>query len=189
MAEKVSPASVASFREREALDAFVAGDAVFLRSWPYVYGVLEQAGFTPEKFGVAPLPAASAGGRSAGCLGGWNLMINTSSSKSERDAAWKLIRYLTAPAQQKRQARESGLLPVLRDLYDDPDLVQDIPMIALGKQVFDSQLHSRPMSPFYSEISSSMARAFNRTLKGELTGTEATEMMEAEIRAIVVRNR
>jgi len=189
VAEKVSPAAVASFREREALDAFVAGDAVFFRSWPYVYGALRQAGFTPDQFGVAPLPAASAGGRSASCLGGWNLMINASSSKSERDAAWKLIRYLTAPAQQKRQAREAGLLPILLDLYEDPDLVKEVPVIGLGKEVLTSRLHARPISPFYSEMSARIARAFNRTLKGELTGAEAAQILDKELRAIVRRNR
>jgi len=189
VAEKVSPAAVASFREREALDAFVAGDAIFLRSWPYVYGALRQAGFTPDQFGVAPLPAASAGGRSASCLGGWNLMINASSSKSERDAAWKLIRYLTAPAQQKRQAREAGLLPILLDLYEDPDLVKEVPVIGLGKQVLTSRLHARPISPFYSEMSARIARAFNQTLKGELTGAEAAQILDKELRAIVRRNR
>jgi multiple sugar transport system substrate-binding protein len=189
VAEKVSPAAVASFREREALDAFVAGDSVFLRSWPYVYGALRQAGFTPDQFGVAPLPAASAGGRSASCLGGWNLMINASSSKSERDAAWKLIRYLTAAAQQKRQAREAGLLPILRGLYDDPDLVKEVPVIGLGKQVLTSQLHARPISPFYSEMSARIARAFNQTLKGELTGAKAAQILDKELKAIVLRNR
>jgi len=189
VAEKVSPAAVASFREREALDAFVAGDSVFLRSWPYVYGALRQAGFTPDQFGVAPLPAASAGGRSASCLGGWNLMINASSSKSERDAAWKLIRYLTAAAQQKRQAREAGLLPILRGLYDDPDLVKEVPVIGLGKQVLTSRLHARPMSPFYSEMSARIARAFNQTLKGELTGAKAAQILDKELKAIVLRNR
>jgi len=189
VAEKVSPAAVASFREREALDAFVAGDSVFLRSWPYVYGALRQAGFTPDQFGVAPLPAASAGGRSASCLGGWNLMINASSSKSERDAAWKLIRYLTAAAQQKRQAREAGLLPILRGLYDDPDLVKEVPVIGLGKQVLTSRLHARPISPFYSEMSARIARAFNQTLKGELTGAKAAQTLDKELKAIVLRNR
>ncbi|MGB5523157.1 MAG: ABC transporter substrate-binding protein [Polyangiales bacterium] len=187
--DKVSPLAVASFREREALDAFVAGDAVFLRSWPYVYTALQQAGVTLDQFGVAPLPAASAGGRSASCLGGWNLMINARSSKSERDAAWKLIRYLTAAAQQKRQAREAGLLPVLRNLYEDSELVKEVPMIGLGKQVLTSRLHARPISPFYSEMSARIARAFNRTLKGELTGAEAAQILDKELRAIVRRNR
>ena len=159
-----------------------------MRRWPYVYGVLRQAGFTSDQFGVAPLPAASEGGRSASCLGGWNLMISASSTDAEQDAAWVVIRYLTATAQQKRQALEAGLLPILEDLYDDPDLVNEIPMIALGKQFFASQLRSRPRSPFYSEVSSSIARAFNRTLKGELSGAEAAAIMESEIRPIAVRN-
>ena len=189
VAEEVSPEAVAGFREREALDAFAKGDAVFLRSWPYVYASLQKAGLGAEQVGVAPLPAGSAGGRSVSCLGGWNLMINARSSKSERDAAWKLIRYLTAEAQQRRQAREAGLLPILRSLYDEPDLVKEVPVIGLGKQVLTSQLRTRPMSPFYSEMSAQIARAFNRTLKGELTGAEAAQILEAELRAIVRRNR
>ena len=189
VADKVSPEAVASFREKEALDAFVSGDAVFLRSWPYVYASLRQAGFTLDQLGVAPLPAASTGGRSASCLGGWNLMINASSSKSERDATWKLIRYLTSAPQQKRQAREAGLLPILRALYNDADLVKRVPVMALGNEVLTSQLRARPMSPFYSEVSARVARAFNQTLKGELTGAEAAQRLDKELRAIVRRNR
>lgn len=189
VAERVSPAAVASFREKESLDIFVAGDAVFLRSWPYALGVLRRAGFQPDQLGVAPLPAASNGGRSASCLGGWNLMINASSSKSERDAAWQLIRYLTAPSQQERQARDAALLPILRSLYEDPDLVEEVPVVGLGKQVLTSRLHARPMSPFYSQMSARIARAFNRTLKGELTGAEAAQALDKDLRAIVLRNR
>ena len=81
------------------------------------------------------------------------------------------------------------MLPVLRHLYEDPDLVRDVPVIGLGKQVLTSQLHARPMSPFYSEMSASIARVFSRTLKGELTGAEAASVLEKEIRAIVRRNR
>jgi hypothetical protein len=78
---------------------------------------------------------------------------------------------------------------VLEASYDDPDLISRVPVIALGKQIFTSQLHARPMSPFYNEISASLASAFNRTLKGELTGTQAAALLEKEIRAIAVRNR
>ncbi len=189
VADQIAPAAVTDFREREALDAFLAGDAVFLRSWPYVYGALREAGFTSDQFGVAPLPAAAAGGRSASCLGGWNLMINAGSGTPERDAAWKLIRYLTDPAQQERQAREAGLLPILGTLYEDEMLVGDVPVIGLGKEVFTSRLYARPTSPFYSEISASIARAFNRTLTGDLTGAEAAQTLDRELQAIVQRNR
>lgn len=190
VADGVSPEAVTTFHEQEALDAFVAGDAVFLRSWPYVYTALQQAGFTTDQFGVAPLPAASTpGGRSASCLGGWNLMINASSSRSEREAAWKLIRFLTAPAQQASQAREAARLPVLRELYDDPALAKQVPLIGLANEVLTSRLHARPISPFYGEISAKIATAFNQTLQGKLTGAQATEQLEKELRAIVRRNR
>jgi len=189
IAAGVSPAAVTNFREQESLDAFLAGDAVFLRSWPYADGYLRRGGFTEEQFGVASLPAAVSGGRSASCLGGWNLMINASSSQAEQEAAWTLLRYLIDPAQQRLQARQAGLLPVLEALYDDADLVGEMPILALGKEVFDEQLHSRPLSPFYSEVSASIASAFHRILLGELTGSGAAQLLEKELRAIVIRNR
>jgi multiple sugar transport system substrate-binding protein len=189
IADGVSPAAVTSFREQESLDAFVAGEAVFLRSWPYADGYLRRAGFTEDQFGVAPLPAASSGGRSASCLGGWNLMINASSGEEEQEAAWTLIRYLTDPVQQRLQALQAGLLPILEALYDDADLIGEMPIVGLGKEVFDEQLRARPLSPFYSEVSASIASAFHRTLLGEVTGSEAAQLLEKELRAIVIRNR
>ena len=188
VSENVAPTAVADFREQEALDAFVAGDAVFLRSWPYAFNALLQAGFTMDQIGVAPLPAMAEGGASASCLGGWNLMINVNSSKAQKDAAWQLIRYLTTPRQQQRQAREAGLLPIVEALYEDAELVDSVPVIAMGKQVLTSQLRTRPMSPFYNEISSSIAGVFNRTLQGELTGEEAAAILDKELRPIVARN-
>ncbi|NNK62245.1 MAG: ABC transporter substrate-binding protein [Gemmatimonadetes bacterium] len=184
----VSPAEVVDFREEQALDAFASGDAVFLRGWPYAYRVLRDAGFEPDQIGVAPLPAA-AGGESASCLGGFNLMVNSRSTDAEQEAAWTLLRYLASPLQQRRQALEAGLLPVLGDLYDDPELVAEVPVLGVGKAVFESQLHTRPMSPFYNLVSERIAAAFGRTLRGELTGAQAAELLEDELRAIVVRNR
>ena len=188
IADGVSPVDVADFREEEAFAAFAAGEAVFLRSWPGTYGDLRQAGFEPDQIGVAPLPAVP-GGESASCLGGWNLMLNSNSTEAEKNAAWTLIRYLTAPLQQRRQALEAGLLPVLGDLYDDQELASEIPAIGVGKAVFESQLRARPMSPVYSAVSERIAAAFGRTLRGELTGAEATRLLEEELQGLVVRNR
>jgi len=63
------------------------------------------------------------------------------------------------------------------------------PVIGLGKQVLTSRMHARPISPFYSAMSAKIARAFNQTLKGKLTGAEAAQILEKELRAIVRRNR
>jgi trehalose/maltose transport system substrate-binding protein len=116
-------------------------------------------------------------------------MVNASSSRSERSVAWKFIRYLTAAEQQKRQAREAGMLPVLAALYDDAVLADEVPMIGLSKSVFTSQLRARPSSPVYSEMSAIIARVFNETLRGKLDGKEAADTLQKELSAIIVRNR
>ena len=81
------------------------------------------------------------------------------------------------------------MLPILRALYDDANLVKEVPVMALGNEVLTSKLHARPISPFYSEVSKKVARAFNQTLKGKLTGAEAAQRLDKELRAIVRRNR
>lgn len=188
VADGIAPPEVANFREAEALDVFRSGDAVFLRSWPYALRVLRGAGFTGEEVGVAPLPAAE-GGERASALGGWNLMINASSSDARREAAWTLIRYLTDPARQRSLVVDAGLLPVLRPLYGEADLQEANPVMGVGTDVFATQLHERPVTPFYGELSDRIASAFNRTLRGELTGAEAAALLEEQIRALVLRNR
>ena len=45
------------------------------------------------------------------------------------------------------------------------------------------------MSPVYSAVSERIAAAFGRTLRGELTGAEATRLLEEELQGLVVRNR
>lgn len=189
IADGVSPVAVTDFREKEALDAFLAGDAVFLRSWPYVQGMLQSSGLSKEQVGVSALPATSTEHVGYSCLGGWNLMVNARAGKEEQAAAWELIRYMTAPAQQKRQAMEAALLPIMKSLYEDPEILSGSPVAALGKETMSTRLRVRPMSPFYAQLSAQVANAFHRVLKGEITGREAVEILDQELRATVMRNR
>lgn len=189
IAEGVTPAEVTDFREREALDVFLAGDAVFLRSWPYVQGRLKGSRLSGAQVGVSWLPAASSSQRGYSCLGGWNLMVSASASGAEREAAWELIRFLTAPSQQTRQGLEAGLLPVLGSLYENRELLRALPVAALARDEMSSRIRVRPKSPFYSELSAEIAGAFNQVLKGELSGGQAVAALDEDLRAIVVRNR
>ena len=187
--EGVAPAEVATYREQESLDVFLAGDAVFLRSWPYVQAALQESALSKAQVGVSWLPAASAGQAGYSCLGGWNLMIDARAGDDERAAAWEFIRYLTAPAQQKRQALQAGLLPVLESLYEDPEVLASVPIAALARGAMAARIRVRPRTPFYADLSAEIANAFNRVLKGELTGQEAVAALDKDLRAIVARNR
>lgn len=189
VADGIAPVQVAEFREREAVEAFMSGDAVFLRSWPYVQAMLEDGRLSSEQVGVSALPAASTEHVGYSCLGGWNLMVNSNADSDEQAAAWALIRYLTDPARQKRQALEAGLLPVTESLYEDPQILEALPVATLGRETMSSRLRVRPMSPFYPDVSARLASAFNKVLKGEMTGSEAVQSLDEDLRAIVMRNR
>lgn len=189
IADGVSPAEVAQWREKEAVDAFLSGEAVFLRSWPYVLGNLEGAGIERAMVGVAPLPALTADHAGTSCLGGFNLMLAASASEAEQEAAWELVQFLVAPEQQRQRALEAGLLPVHPALYGDASLLKDAPVVALAAEGVALHTRGRPMSPFYSEMSAQISSAFHRVLLGELTGAQAVDALDGELRAIANRNR
>ncbi len=191
VAEGYAPAQVTDFRELDALRVFLAGEAVFMRNWPYAYGILADAAqsrITPEQVGVAPLPAATEGHRRYSCLGGWNLMINARADRRKQEAAWTFIRFAVEAAQQKRRALDGGFLPSLRRLYDDPEILARVPVIAQGRQaVADARV--RLVSPYYMQMAPRIARAFNRVLRGDVDGAGAVRALQAELQTILRKNR
>ena len=141
-----------------------------------------------NQVGLAPIPSASPQHRRYTCLGGWNLMMNDRSSRAKKRAAWTFMRFATAAEQQRRRAREGGFLPTLRSLYDDENLLRAVPVMQLGREAIEDA-RRRPVSPFYMQMSPRLAQAYNRTLRGEITGAEAVQRLENELQTIVRRNR
>ena len=177
----VSPGEVASFRELESQEAFFAGDAVFLRGWPYMYALAGEGGAEvgPGQIGIAQIPVASEGNQSYSCLGGWNMYINAASDK--QDAAWEFIKFATAPEQQRFRALEGSFLPTLTELYDDRQILDEVPVIELGGDIIENNLRSRPASPAYSQLSRRMAVRFNDCLSGDLEPEQTVQTLQEEM--------
>ena len=186
VANGVAPEAVAQFREQECSDAFMSGQALFMRNWPFVFGLFGTEGVTlsPEQVGVAPIPTTREGGRSYGCLGGWNLMLSSSSGNEE--AAREFIRFASAPERQRQRAIDGGFLPTLAALYDDESLLEEVPVLSLGREAIDNA-RTRPVSPFYDAVSPRVSGAFNRVLRGEIDGREAARRLEREMQEILRR--
>lgn len=185
--DDVSPQRVADFREDESLDAFNAGDAVFLRGWPFMYQILGQEGrVNQDQVGIARLPVAEEGMRSYSCLGGWNMYINSESQNI--DAAWTFVKFMTAPEQQRFRALEGSFLPTIRELYEDQEILDQVPVIEQGGDVVVENARSRPITPYYSDISRRLARAFNASLRGEVEPAEAVGNLQTELENIVSRS-
>lgn len=183
--EGVAPAAVADFTETESGDAFLQGDAVFCRNWPYLYALSsdpEYSNVDPEQIGIAPLPVADAGDRSFSGLGGWQFMINSSSE--EEDAAYEFIEFATSAEQQRILAMEAAFLPTRKELYEDQELLDQVAVMALGKEALENA-RPRPLSPHYPDMSLRMAEQFNKSLTGATSPEQAVQTLQEELTSLV----
>lgn len=181
----ISPEEVTAYQEDQSQDAFFAGEAVFMRGWPFMYALADtpdsQVG--PEQVGLAPLPVESEGIQSFSCLGGWNMSINAASAN--QDAAWEFIKFATAPEQQRFRALEGSFLPTLRELYEDQEVLQNVPVIELGGDIIENNTRPRPVTPYYSRIAETLAEGFNANLRGDSDPSQTVSTLQEELRQVV----
>jgi multiple sugar transport system substrate-binding protein len=181
----VAPQSVLQYKEDEAHAAFLRGDSVFLRNWPYVYALVanpEESEIKPEQVGVSPIPVAG-DNRSYSTLGGWNFFINAASDMQEE--GWEFIRWMTAPEQLKTNALQGSKLPVRQSLYEDQEILDNVPVARLGKEAIVQNSTPRPVSPFYSDMSLELAKQFNAALAGDTSPDQAVNTLQSQLQQIV----
>jgi multiple sugar transport system substrate-binding protein len=182
----IAPVATGDYSTQESQAAFTNGDVIFMRNWPFVYGLLsnpDQSQVTPEQVGIAPIPVSGSGAQSFSGLGGWNFLINAA-SEDRIEEIWAFVEFMIAPEQQKTLALESTRLPTLKSLYEDEELLQKVPVASLGRESLENS-RPRPVSPYYSDMSLEMARQFNAALKGEEPVEQALETLQRELQAIV----
>lgn len=181
--KSITPAGVTTYGEEEARGVFQAGNAAFMRNWPYVWSLAQGADSRIRgKIGVAPLP--SGGSRSAAALGGWSLGVNTYST--QQAAAIDLVRTLTGPAEQKRRAIVGAYNPTLPALYKDPAVLKANPFFGSLYPVFTNAV-SRPSGSTgnkYNQVSQAFAGAVSEVLKGRSTGQAAVTALGTDLARI-----
>jgi multiple sugar transport system substrate-binding protein len=185
LAEGVAPQAVANYTETETLATFTNGDAVFCRNWPYMYAVLgdpKQSKVSQDQVGIAPLPVVNEGDPPTSGVGGWGFMISATSENKEE--AWKFVEFMISPETQRRFAERSTLLPPRLSLYEDERLLEEVPIMALGKEAIRNT-EPRPVTPFYQDMSLIMAETFNNSLKGDVSPEQAARELQEELQNIV----
>jgi trehalose/maltose transport system substrate-binding protein len=162
---KVTPRGVTSYKEDESNNAFVAGNAAFLRNWPYGYGIGQAAGSKIEgKFSVTTLPHG-AGGKSVGTVGGWQLGISKYSK--HKAAAIEFVRYMTSPAVERYNAINFTLVPTIVSVAKDKSVVKTNPY--LKPAIASVTRVTRPgkfLRTKYNEGSKDIYQAINQILNG-----------------------
>ena len=178
----ISPDGVLAYQEEESRGVWQTGNAVFMRNWPYAYG-LGNGDDSAVKglFDVTTLPTGGDNTTSAATLGGWNVAV--SKYGDEQEAAISLALYLAGPEAQKLRALNESALPTIIALYDDADIAAAQPIIPRWKDVF-LQAVPRPSAPTlgnYNEVSSLFWSAVHETLSGNGTAAENLELLEADL--------
>jgi multiple sugar transport system substrate-binding protein len=177
----VAPVAVSIYKEPETHATFLAGDAVFCRNWPYMYGLVEdpaQSSIKLDQVGIAAVPHAE-GDQSFSGLGGWNMYINRA-SRDKAEAAWEFMTFMASPEIARFRAIEGGFLPPLQNLYEDQSILEKVPVARFAKQALQTA-RPRPISPFYSDLSIAMAQKFARSVRGDMTPEVAAQNLAQEM--------
>lgn len=168
---RISPQDVLSWDEEPSRMPFTSGKAMFMRNWSYVYPIAQdpKASQVVDKVGVAPLPAF-AGGKSAACLGGYQLGVNANSK--QREAAIELLTWLSSPETQQRIALNFGLAPTRPTLFNDDKIKAEQPFMASLEKVFTGAT-ARPITPEYAKVTLALQSGISKAL---VSGNVQAEM-------------
>ncbi len=180
---KISPPNTfTEMKEEEVRLFFENGNALFERNWPYAWGLHERED-SPLKgnIGITILPK-SEGGTHAATLGGWHIGISKYSDNKEK--AWELVKFIVSYETQKELALDLGWNPGRSDIYNDPEVKDEMLHIEVLKEAFTNAT-ARPNLPYYTQTSEILQRYLNGALSGKLTPVEALEKSQREIEKIV----
>jgi multiple sugar transport system substrate-binding protein len=175
------PAAAITYQEEQGRQSFEAGKLLFLRNWPYVYGLAKTDGSSKVKndFAVAPLPGIN-GDPGASSLGGHDAAISVYSK--HKATAHDFVEFLESEETQKFFATKGSLAPVLSSLYDDPELLTQLPYLATLKTSIENAV-PRPISPFYPAVTKAVQDNAYAALKGTTSVDQALSDMQAAIKS------
>lgn len=182
----ISPQGVTAFQEEEARAIWHAGNAAFMRNWPYAYSrsqSVEDDSQVVDLFGIGPLPAGPDGSPAA-TLGGWQIAVSKYSANPDEAARFAL--FLTSEEGQKINALNDSLLPTIESLYSDDEILANTPFFADLFDVFTNAV-ARPSTitaPNYNQTSVAFFNAVHGVLTGETDAQTAVEELELDIEEI-----
>ncbi len=181
----ISPPGVVGFGEEDARGIWQAGNAAFMRNWPYAYSLgNSDDSVIKGQFDVSPLPAGDSGSGSA-TLGGWQLAVSRYSNNPAIAADVAL--YLASAEEQKIRAIEGSLNPTIMSLYSDADVLAASPFFGSLYDVFINAA-ARPSTataPKYNDTSTLFFQAVHSVLTGRSDAVTAFDELEADLEALL----
>jgi multiple sugar transport system substrate-binding protein len=176
------PKEAITYTEEEGRQAFQNGELLFLRNWPYVYGLAQTEGGSKvkNKFDVAPLPGMGSQVPGVSSLGGHNAGISVYSDN--KATARDFVQFMISEEQQKFFLEQGSLAPTLESIYSDQALVKQYPYLpTLRTSIENAQ--PRPVTPFYPAVTEAVQANAYAALKGSAPVDSAISEMASAIQA------
>jgi multiple sugar transport system substrate-binding protein len=163
-----------TFLEEESRNEFQSGKAVFMRNWPYVYGLASDKAESQiaGKFDIAPLPTFTGEG-TISALGGFNNAVSAFSDNKE--AAKEFVVWASTNEEVQTLLGKSSLPPTMESVYEN---LQDDPVMALLGEVLP-EAKPRPPAPTWNDISVTIQQEIFPAYNGEKDPQEAVEAVGA----------
>ncbi|MEP7067879.1 MAG: sugar ABC transporter substrate-binding protein [Usitatibacter sp.] len=132
---------------------------------------------------TAPLPGP--GGDGASIAGGSSLVVIKASR--HKDAAWRLVEYLSQPDVQQRFHALTGNLPPRRATWADPRLANDPYARAFREQL--ERVRPAPAVPEWERIVNEMQVVAEQVVRGRIAIAEAPRELDQRVDAILEKRR
>jgi trehalose/maltose transport system substrate-binding protein len=175
---EISPEGVTSYQEEDARAVWHAGNAAFMRNWPYAYTTSLESEAIGDAFDVAPLPEGAAD-RSAATLGGWHMGVSRYSEQPAAAAAF--VAFFTGPEMQKQYAIATSSPPAIEDLYADEDIQEAMPFASPEVVEGTTARPSTVTAEEYNAVSTLYFEAVHSIMTGSEDPLAALELLELDL--------
>ncbi len=171
-------------------EEFFKGDFAFYLSGPW--NIREFRKVAPpelaDQWGTMPLPGPD--GPGAGIAGGTSLVLfrnGEGEDSPRRQAAWKLIEFLSRPDVQQRFYALIGDLPPRRSTWKHPALANDELARAFRDQL--ERVEPTPKVLEWERIAQQMRLVTERVVRGGLSQDAAVRLLDARVDDILAKRR
>lgn len=173
------PKEALGFQETQSLNAFEAGQLMFMRNWPYASAILAgKDSKVAGKFAIAPLPGPN--GHGASSLGGHNLALGAYSKY--KATGLDFLKFVESDAVQRNNLNVGTLAPVLTSLYGEAALVKKFPYLPTLLRSIQTAV-PRPVTPFYPGVTEAIETNAYAALQGQVSAQQALTNMQAAIKS------
>ncbi len=138
-----------------------------------------------DDWSTAPMPAPGDGGPGVSLAGGSSLVLFESSARKQ--AAWRLIEFLSRPEQQVRFFQLTGDLPAHKAAWSAPVLADDPEVRAFWDQL--GNVVPTPKIPEWEQIATRIWERTEAAIRGAESPAEAMAKLDADVERLLAKRR